>query len=98
MPATTNLSTAERIRRAEYLRDSRAVALTQGQTIETRTKQREELANNWSAWFRQRMDAADCNDPVEVLPDALSRLEQIIDDRIAVALNEFKSVMKGALK
>ena len=95
--STTNIDTAERVRRSEYARNSKA-ALAQGQSLETRAKQREELANNWSAWFRQRMDAADCNDPVEVLPDALSRLEQIIDDRIAVALNEFKSVMKGALK
>ena len=98
MPATTNLSTAERIRRAEYLRDSRAVALARGQTIETRAKQREELANQWSAWLRQRMDAADCDDPAEVLPDALARLEQIVDDRVTAALNEFKSAVKGALK
>jgi len=98
MAATPSLSPAERIRRFEYMRDSKAVAQARGQTIETRAKQREEFADRWAAWLRQRMDAADCDNPAEVLPDAMARLEQIIDDRVTAALNELKSAMKGALK
>jgi len=97
MPGTTSISTSERIRRAEYVRDSKA-ALARGESLELRGKQREQFANEWAAWLRQRMDAADCDNPVEVLPDALSRLQQMIDDRIAVATNELKATLRGALK
>jgi hypothetical protein len=44
------------------------------------------------------MDAGGCTDPAEVLPEAMARLEQIIDDRVTAAINEFKTAMKGALK
>jgi hypothetical protein len=94
---TTNFTTAERIRRSEYVRDSRA-ALARGESLEDRSKQREEFANRWAAWFRQRMDQAGCDDPTELLPDAMARLEQIIDDRVAIGIKELKTAMKGALK
>jgi hypothetical protein len=95
--STTNLTTAERVKRAEYRRDSLG-ALARGESLEDRSRRREELANQWAAFLRSRMDSAGCDDPVGILPDAMARLEQIIDDRITAALNEFKSVMKGALK
>jgi hypothetical protein len=95
--STTNIDTAERIRRSEFRRDSLG-ALARGESLEKRAKQREELANEWAAWLRQRMDAADCDNPVEVLPDAMARLQQMIDDRIAVATNELKATLRGALK
>ena len=91
------LSTAERIRRAEYRRDNLA-ALARGMSLEQRAKQREECAGEWAAWLRQRMDSADVDDPVQILPDALARLEQIVDDRVAVAKNHNKATLRGALK
>jgi hypothetical protein len=94
---TTNIDAAERIRRSEYARDSRA-ALARGETLEVRSKRREGYANEWAAWLRQRMDRVGCDDPTEVLPDALARLEQIVDDRVAVAINEIKATLRGALK
>jgi hypothetical protein len=94
---TTNLSTAERIRRFEFIRDSKG-ALTRGVTLETRSKQREEFANMWTAWIRQRMDASGADNPLEILPDILARLEQIVDDRVVAAIKEFKVAIKGALK
>jgi hypothetical protein len=90
-------STAERIRRAEYMRDSKA-ALARGEPFELRGKQREQFAAEWAAWFKQRMDRVGCDDPTELLPDALARLQQLIDDRIAVAINEIKTKLQGALK
>jgi hypothetical protein len=36
------------------------------------------------------MDAGGCTDPAEVLPDAMARLEQIVDDRVIAAVNEIK--------
>jgi hypothetical protein len=79
------------------MRDSKAT-LVRGGSLETRAQQREELAGQWAAWLRQRMDAAGCDDPTEILPDALARLEQIVDDRVAVAINEIKATLRGALK
>jgi hypothetical protein len=69
MTTATNLSTSERIRRAEIRRDDLG-ALSRGVSLEQRTKQREEFANEWAAWLRMRMDSADCDDPVALLPDA----------------------------
>jgi hypothetical protein len=87
-PAAT-LSTDERVKRSEYARDNIA-ALARGQPLEMRGKEHEEFANEWAAWFRLKMSTADCDDPEALLPDGLARLQQIIDDRIAVALKEFR--------
>jgi hypothetical protein len=93
----TNIDAAERIRRSEYVRDSRA-ALARGETLQDRSKRREESANRWAAWLRQRMDASDCDGPVQILPDALARLQQIAEDSAVAAIKEFKTAMKGVLK
>jgi hypothetical protein len=94
---TTNIDTAERIRRSEYARDSKA-ALARGESFEARSKRREGYANEWAAWLRQRMDASDCDDPVQIFPDALARVQQLAEDSAIAAINEFKTAMKGALK
>ena len=93
----TEISEQERFRRGEYVRDSRA-ALAQNETVEQRLAKRDAKADAWAQWFRQRMDASGCTDPVELLPDALAKLEQLADDRITVAVNELKTAIKGALK
>jgi len=91
------LSTAERIRRAEYRRDNLA-ALARGMSLEQRAKQREECAGEWAAWLRQRMDSADVDDPVQILPDALARLQQLAEDAAIAAIKELKKALMGALK
>ena len=90
-------SDAERARRTEYVRETKA-ALTQHQTIEERTKHRELSADRWAQWLHARMDSNGCADPVQVLPDALAQLEQIIDDRVAAALAEHKAALRKVLK
>jgi hypothetical protein len=93
----THLSATERARRTEYVRESKA-ALRRGETIEQRSKHREDKADEWARWLHQKMDESGCTDPVELLPDALARLEQSIDDCIAVAITEMKATLRGALK
>jgi hypothetical protein len=85
------ISEAERNRRAEIILDSRA-ALQQGESLEQRTKKREEKSDAWAHWFRRKMDNG-CANPVELLPDACARLEQIVDDRVAAAVAELKAAL-----
>jgi hypothetical protein len=91
------LSTSERIRRSELRRDNLG-ALARGVSLEQRSKQREEFANEWSAWLRQRMDACNCDDPTAILPDALARLQQLAEDSALAAIKELKKTLMGALK
>jgi len=93
----SNISEQERFRRGEYARDSRA-ALAQNETLEQRLAKRETKADVWAQWLRQKMDSTNCSDPVELLPDALAKLEQLIDDRVTAAINEVKTALRGALK
>ena len=44
------------------------------------------------------MDASDCDDPVQILPDALARAQQLAEDSAIAAIKEFKTAMKGAIK
>jgi hypothetical protein len=92
-----NISEHERFRRGEHARDSRA-ALAQNQTLEKRLAQRDAKADTWAKYLRHKMDAARCTDPVEVLPEALAKLEQLLEDRIAVATKEIKAALREALK
>jgi hypothetical protein len=97
MTTTSPIDEAERARRTEFVRDTKA-ALAQDETLEARTKRREEKADEWARWFRQNMEAAGCSDPGQILPDALARLEQITNDQIVAAVHELKTAMRGALK
>src|SRR5690242_17947633 len=93
-PPNATLSTAGRVRRAEYRRDNLG-ALAQNVSLAQRAKQRDEFISQWCAWIRQRMDAAECDDPTELLPDICARLEKICEDRIATAFKQFKTELKG---
>ena len=90
---TAILSEAERNRRAgnhaQYAGGAAA-----GETVEGRTRKRDAMADAWAAWFRQRMNGGD---PTAFLPDALGRLEQMIDDRVAAAVSEIKTALRKAL-
>jgi hypothetical protein len=93
----TVLSTNERIRRSELRRDNLA-ALARGVSLERRTEERERYASEWAAWLRQRMDSADVDDPVQILPDALARLQQLAEDSAVGAIKELKKALMGVLK
>ena len=82
--------------RTEVVRDTRA-ALAHGETLEARTKRREGKADDWSRWFRQRMDAGDIADPVQLLPDAFARLQLLAEDRVVAAMKELKAVLRKAV-
>jgi hypothetical protein len=87
---------AERARRAEYVRETKA-ALDKGETFEQRSLRREKMADEWARWFRKKMDAGSVADPVVVLPDACARLEQLAEDRIAAAVRDLKATLRKAI-
>jgi hypothetical protein len=66
-----NISERERFRRREQVRDARA-ALAQNESVEQRLKARNAKAEAWTQWFRHKMDATRCQDPLALLPEALA--------------------------
>jgi hypothetical protein len=94
---TSTISEAERARRRELVRDSKA-ALEQGELLEARTQKREDLAVEWSRWFRRKMDEAASSNPLEFLPDALAQLEQNAKDQAAAAVAELKKSLREVLR
>jgi len=97
MRVTPILDEAERRRRAEFMCEARAAA-RQGISPNERTQQREEKADQWAAWFRQRMDTSRCPDPNAFLPDAFARLQQLAEDHTLAAVRELKASLTEALK
>jgi hypothetical protein len=81
------ISEAERFRRSEHARDSRA-ALAQNENLEQQLAKRDAKADAWAKWFRHEMTRTHRTDPVELLPEALARIEQLVEDRIAVSVND----------
>jgi hypothetical protein len=96
-PPNATLSTAERVRRAEYRRDNLA-ALARGVSLEQRSEERERYAGEWAGWLRSRMDSADVDDPVQILPDALARVQQLAEDSAIAAIKELRKALMGVLK
>jgi hypothetical protein len=80
-----------------YTRETRA-ALQNGERLDQRIATREKHADEWSRWLHDRMDAAGTNNALEVLPDALAKLEQLSQDHAAAAVRDFKAALKDALK
>jgi hypothetical protein len=96
-PPNAAADAAERARRTEFVRETKA-AIQNGETLEQRTRKYEDAAVEWSHWVREKMKRAGAEDPVELLPDILARIDQTIDDRVAAALRELKASLTGALK
>jgi len=94
---TAILGEAERHRRAEIIRDSRA-ALQQGETFDNPGEPREQTADRWLSWWQHEMVLRNCHDPAELLPDACARLEQIVDDRVAAAVAEECASLRAELQ
>jgi hypothetical protein len=91
-----HISEFERFRRGEHARDSRA-ALAQNESLDQRLAKRDAKADAWAEWFRWKMKNGRCDDPVQLLPDAFAKLEQMIDDRVALAVKEIKDTLRKAL-
>jgi hypothetical protein len=97
MPATTNSAErAAQLRRAESLRDLRG-ASARGESLEQRSARGEQLADQWTAWFHREMKIRGCSDPTQLLPDLAARIEQVIDDRVAMAVKQLKATLRKAL-
>jgi hypothetical protein len=94
---TPALDNAEKRRRVEYTRETRA-ALQNNERLDQRIATREKAADEWARWLHDRMDAAGTNNALEVLPDALAKLEQLSRDHAAGAVRDFKQALKDALK
>jgi hypothetical protein len=97
MTTSSPIDANERARRRDWVRDPKA-ALARGQGFEQRTKQRDDAADDWAAWMHRKMDESGINDPVQLLPDAFARLQQLGQDHTAAAIKELKASLKGALK
>jgi hypothetical protein len=80
----------------QHARDSRA-ALAQNETIDQRLAKRNAKADAWAAWFRFQMKNGRCDDPVRLLPEAFAKLEQLAEDRMALAVKEIKDTLRKAL-
>jgi hypothetical protein len=88
---------SERARRSEVIKEAKAACLND-ETIDKRTKRREDRADQWALWLRNKMNDAGCADPSELLPDVLAKIDLMIDDRVAAATRELKATLVKALK
>ena len=91
----TQINEQERVRRQEHVREARA-ALGSNQTLAQRQAKRDAFAHCWAVWLRHRMDSTGAS-AIELLPDALGQIEMMIDDKVAVAIKEFKASIKEVL-
>jgi hypothetical protein len=67
------------------------------ETVDKRTKRREDRADEWARWLRRKMDDSGCLDPVALLPDVLAKID-LIDDRVGAAIREIKKSLRDALR
>jgi hypothetical protein len=66
---------AERLRRQELVRDSRA-ALALGMSVDEYAQVRNAAAEDWVTWMHAEMKKSGALDPTEILPAILARAEQ----------------------
>jgi hypothetical protein len=72
---TKAISEDERARRRHYVIDSRA-AVGLGLSLEQCLTARKAVIANWTTLIRAQMQEHNVNDPVEILPELLARLEE----------------------
>jgi hypothetical protein len=84
------------VRRREYMSETRS-ALANGESLERRSQARQQKADLWTAWLREKMDNAGVSNPVELLPDLAARLEQLAEDKAAEAVRKLEAKLKKAL-
>ena len=71
----TTLSEAERARRRRFVADGRAAAAL-GISMEALGAARKAAIEQWTTTIRGCMDECGADDPVEILPEILTRLEE----------------------
>jgi hypothetical protein len=72
---TEGLTEIERMRRREMTRDTKA-ALKQGMSLDQYLIGRNQAVDEWTRWFHAEMDNHRATDPIEVLPQALARVQE----------------------
>src|SRR5262245_19847746 len=72
---TQVLTEQEKTRRAELNADTRQ-ALQMGLSLDEFLVARQACTEDWTGWLHREMQRCNADDPVEVLPAALARVEQ----------------------
>jgi hypothetical protein len=75
MPQQHVLTEAERVRRSEMTIDTRA-ALALGLTLDEFIERRQKSIDDWCQWLHCEMAKSSATDPVELLPEIATRIEQ----------------------
>ena len=88
------LTETEKARRREYMRDMRAAAAV-GQTLEQFQAAHEQRVQRWCDLFHAEMDKAHTDDPVEVLPAVMAKLEEVA---VAAARAAAKAMAEEQIK
>jgi hypothetical protein len=92
------LTESERVRRREYTRDSHA-ALKAGMSLEEFERAREQRVRRWIELFHSEMARTRADDPTEVLPPILAKVEEsCIAAARAVAKREAEEHVKAMLR
>ena len=99
MGATMDVLTEnERVRRREHARDVRS-ALKAGMSLEQFERAREACIERWCELFHAEMQKAHTDDPCEVLPTVLAKVEEsAIAAARAVAAREAKEIVSTMLR
>src|SRR5260221_7018339 len=88
------LTESERVRRREHLRDVQA-ALKNGQTLEEFRAAHEQRVERWCELFHAEMQKVHSDDPCEVLPTLMAKLEE---SAIAAARAAAKAMAEEQVK
>ena len=92
------LTESEKVRRREYMRDSHA-ALKAGMSLEEFERAREQRVQRWIGLFHSEMERTRADDPTEVLPTILAKVEEsCIAAARAVAKREAEEHLKAMLR
>jgi hypothetical protein len=98
---TKAISETERVRRQQLAINSRA-ALALGVPLETCLAARKAAIASWTTLIRAQMQEHNVNDPVEILPELLARLEEHVVGEArtaakAAAREEFRALLRKAI-
>jgi hypothetical protein len=92
------LTESEKVRRRELMRDSHA-ALKAGMSLEEFERAREQRVRRWIDLFHSEMEKTHADDPTEVLPSILAKVEEsAIAAARAVAKREAEEIVKAMLR
>jgi len=93
-PMAEGISEAERVRRQQYTRDSRA-AVQLGIPLDTYLAKRDENLQDYTEWMRHEMDRIGVDDPAALLPHFAVKIEE---KAVAAARTADKETAENVLK